>query len=72
MVEVSLASIFIFPFFSSQQCARPESFYIIPPPCFAAASPCIFSETLTLTSKNLLTQRSRHTDSPLLRSASRY
>ena len=44
----------------------------MPPPCFAAASPCIFSETLTLTSKNLLTQRSRQTDSPLLRSASRY
>jgi len=43
-----------------------------PPPCFPCASPCIFSLTLTLTSKNLDTQRSRQTDSPLLRSASRY
>lgn len=40
-----------------------------PRPC---ASPCIFSLTLTLTSKNFATQRSRQTDSPLLRSASRY
>ena len=40
-----------------------------PRPC---ASPCIFSLTLTLTSKNLATHRSRHTLSPLLRSASRY
>lgn len=44
----------------------------IPPPCLCAASPCIFSETLMLTSKNLATQRSRQTDSPLFRSASRY
>lgn len=43
----------------------------IPPPCRPAASPCIFSLTLTLTSKNFETQRSKHTDSPLLRSASR-
>jgi hypothetical protein len=42
------------------------------PPCLPWASPCIFSLTLTLTSKNLDTQRSRHTDSPLFRSASRY
>jgi hypothetical protein len=41
-------------------------------PCPPWASPCIFSLTLTLTSKNLETQRSRHTDSPLFRSASRY
>ena len=40
-----------------------------PPPC---ASPCIFSLTLTLTSKNLLTHRSKHTLSPLFKSASRY
>lgn len=46
---------------------------IAPPPApFCAASPCIFSLTLRLTSKNLLTQRSRHTLSPLLRSGSRY
>jgi hypothetical protein len=43
-----------------------------PPPCLFCASPCIFSLTLTLTSKNFATQRSRHTDSPLLRSDSRY
>lgn len=43
-----------------------------PPPCLPCASPCIFSLTLTLTSKNLATQRSRQTDSPLLRSGSRY
>ena len=43
-----------------------------PAPPFCAASPCIFSLTLRLTSKNLLTQRSRHTLSPLLRSGSRY
>lgn len=43
-----------------------------PPPCLPCASPCIFSLTFTLTSKNLDTQRSRQTDSPLLRSASRY
>ena len=42
------------------------------PPCLAAASPCIFSLTLMLTSKNLETQRSRQTDSPLLSSPSRY
>jgi|SRR5690242_1901658 len=41
-------------------------------PCLPCASPCIFSLTLTLTSKNLDTQRSRQTDSPLFRSASRY
>ena len=46
---------------------------IAPPPVpFCAASPCIFSLTFRLTSKNLLTHRSRHTLSPLLRSASRY
>lgn len=44
----------------------------IPPPCLLAASPCIFSLTLILTSKNLPTHRSRHTDSPLFRSPSRY
>lgn len=44
----------------------------IAPPCLCCASPCIFSDTFTFTSKNLATQRSRHTDSPLLRSASRY
>lgn len=47
-----------------------------PPPGLApplvAASPCIFSETLTFTSKNLATHRSRHTDSPLFKSDSRY
>lgn len=42
------------------------------PPCLAAASPCIFSLTLMLTSKNLETQRSRQTDSPLFNSPSRY
>lgn len=45
---------------------------IPPPPLLFCASPCIFSLTLTLTSKNLDTQRSRQTDSPLLRSGSRY
>lgn len=46
---------------------------IAPPPApFWAASPCIFSLTFRLTSKNLLTHRSRHTLSPLLRSGSRY
>ena len=50
---------------------------MLPPPPIALpflefASPCIFSETLTFTSKNLLTQRSRQTDSPLFRSDSRY
>ena len=42
-----------------------------PPACLPAASPCIFSLTLTLTSKNFATHRSRQTDSPLLRSPSR-
>jgi len=42
-----------------------------PPACRPAASPCIFSDTLTLTSKNLATHRSRHTLSPLFKSASR-
>lgn len=42
-----------------------------PPACLPAASPCIFSLTLILTSKNLATHRSRQTDSPLLRSPSR-
>lgn len=42
-----------------------------PPPALCVASPCIFSDTLTFTSKNLATQRSRQTDSPLLRSDSR-
>jgi len=45
---------------------------IAPPPPRPCASPCIFSLTFTLTSKNLATQRSRQTDSPLFRSASRY
>ena len=47
----------------------------IPPPLappLCAASPCIFSLTFRLTSKNLLTHRSKHTLSPLLRSPSRY
>jgi hypothetical protein len=39
---------------------------------FSCAPLCIFSETLTLTSKNFDTQRSRQTDSPLFSSASRY
>ena len=42
-----------------------------PPPCLPAASPCIFSLTLMLTSKNFATHRSMHTDSPLFRSPSR-
>jgi hypothetical protein len=42
-----------------------------PLPCLAEASPCIFSDTFMLTSKNLATHRSRQTLSPLLRSASR-
>ena len=48
---------------------------LIPPPPappLCAASPCIFSLTFKLTSKNLLTHRSKHTLSPLLRSPSRY
>jgi hypothetical protein len=57
------------------RCRRNLAFYMPPkpptPPCLPAASPCIFSETLMLTSKNLPTQRSRQTDSPLLRSPSR-
>lgn len=43
-----------------------------PPPCLIAASPCIFSDTFILISKNLLTHLSRQTDSPLLSSPSRY
>lgn len=43
-----------------------------PCPCRIAASPCIFSLTFIWTSKNLETHRSKHTDSPLLRSPSRY
>lgn len=43
-----------------------------PCPCRMAASPCIFSLTFICTSKNLETHRSKHTDSPLLRSPSRY
>lgn len=51
----------------------PSNSYMPPgKPCLPCASPCIFSLTLTLTSKNLDTQRSRQTDSPLFRSASRY
>lgn len=47
---------------------------VAPPPCpipLACASPCIFSPILMFVSMYLATQRSRQTDSPLLRSASR-
>lgn len=50
----------------------PPSVVHSPCPCLVAASPCIFSLTFICTSKNLETHRSKHTDSPLLRSPSRY